>query len=110
VIMLLPPSSSPQEQALVDAISFRVDPSKIRGFKFNPTDSVLPWLIHEYGLGEILAWVPDPRRAIQDGVVFQRIRGTPASLRMALKWVNIENIYIEEEPPGISSGHSRCTQ
>ena len=99
-MMLLPPSSSPQEQALVDAISFRVDPSKIRGFKFSPTDSVLPWLIHEYGLGEILAWVPDPRRAIQDGVVFQRIRGTPASLRMALKWVNIENIYIEEEPPG----------
>lgn len=99
-MMLLPPSSSPQEQALVDAISFKVDPGKIRGFKFNPTDSVLPWLIHEYGLGEILAWVPDPRRAIQDGVVFQRIRGTPASLRMALKWVNIENIYIEEEPPG----------
>lgn len=99
-MMLLPPSSSPQEQALVDAISFRVDPSKIRGFKFKPTDSVLPWLIHEYGLGEILAWVPDPRRAIQDGVIFQRIRGTPASLRMALKWVNIENIYIEEEPPG----------
>jgi len=100
VMMLLPPSSSPQEQNLVDAISFRVDPSKIRGFKFSPTDSVLPWLIHEYGLGEILAWVPDPRRAIQDGVVFQRIRGTPASLRIALKWVNIENIYIEEEPPG----------
>ena len=99
-MMLLPPSSSPQEQAIVDAISFRVDPSKIRGFKFSPTDSVLPWLIHEYGLGEILAWVPDPRRAIQDGVIFQRIRGTPASLRMALKWVNIENIYIEEEPPG----------
>ena len=99
-MMLLPPSSSPQEQALVDAISFRVDPGKIRGFKFNPTDSVLSWLIHEYGLGEILAWVPDPRQAIQDGVRFQRIRGTPASLRMALKWMNIENIYIEEEPPG----------
>ena len=99
-MMLLPPSSSPQEQNLVDAISFRVDPSKIRGFKFSPTDSVLPWLIHEYGLGEILAWVPDPRQAIQDGVRFQRIRGTPASLRMALKWMNIENIYIEEEPPG----------
>lgn len=73
VMMLLPPSSSPQEQALVDAISFRVDPSKILGFKFSPTDSVLLWLIHEYGLSEILAWVPDPRRTIQDGVVFQLI-------------------------------------
>lgn len=100
MITLLPPSGSPQEQALADAIDYGINPRVIRGFKFTPTDSVLPWLIWEYGLGEILAWVPDPRRAIQDGVRFQRIRGTPASLRMALKWMNIENIYIEEEPPG----------
>jgi P2-related tail formation protein len=100
VITLLPPSGSPQEQALADAIDYGINPRVIRGFKFAPTDSVLPWLIWEYGLGEILAWVPDPRQAIQDGVRFQRIRGTPASLRMALKWMNIENIYIEEEPPG----------
>jgi P2-related tail formation protein len=100
VITLLPPSSSPQEQVLADAIDYGINPRVIRGFKFTPTDSVLPWLIWEYGLGEILAWVPDPRQAIQDGVRFQRIRGTPASLRMALKWMNIENIYIEEEPPG----------
>ncbi len=46
------------------------------------------------------AVVPDPRRAIQDGVRFQRIRGTPDSLRMALKWVNVEDVQIEEEPPG----------
>jgi len=100
VITLLPPSGSPQEQALADAIDYGINPRVIRGFKFAPSDSVLPWLIWEYGLGEILAWVPDPRQAIQDGVRFQRIRGTPASLRMALKWMNIENIYIEEEPPG----------
>lgn len=100
MISLLPPSGSPQEQALADAIDYGINPRVIRGFKFAPTDSVLPWLIWEYGLGEILAWVPDPRQAIQDGVRFQRIRGTPASLRMALKWMNIENIYIEEEPPG----------
>lgn len=100
MITLLPPSGSPQEQALANAIDYGINPRVIRGFKFAPSDSVLPWLIWEYGLGEILAWVPDPRQAIQDGVRFQRIRGTPASLRMALKWMNIENIYIEEEPPG----------
>lgn len=100
MITLLPSSGSPQEQALADAIDYDINPRVIRGFKFAPSDSVLPWLIWEYGLGEILAWVPDPRQAIQDGVRFQRIRGTPASLRMALKWMNIENIYIEEEPPG----------
>lgn len=100
MITLLPPSGSLQEQALAEAIDYGINPRVIRGFKFKPTDSVLPWLIWEYGLGEILAWVPDPRQAIQDGVRFQRIRGTPASLRMALKWMNIENIFIEEEPPG----------
>lgn len=89
---MIPPNSSEQEKALIEATEFKIEP--VRGFKFK----LVPWLIYEYGLGEILAWVP--KGVIQDGVRFQRIRGTAASLRMALKWVNIEDIKIEEEPPG----------
>ena len=96
MITLLPPSYSPQEEALADAIDYGINPRVIRGFKFTPTDRVLPWLIWEYELGKILAWVPDPRQAIQDGVQFQRIRGTPASLRMTLKWMNIENFILKK--------------
>ncbi|KAG8290564.1 hypothetical protein J6590_079702 [Homalodisca vitripennis] len=48
----------------------------------------------------MLRWVKDKRRAIVEGVKFQRLRGTPASLKIALKWANIEDITIIEEPPG----------
>ncbi|WP_253303095.1 phage tail protein [Wolbachia endosymbiont of Phyllotreta cruciferae] len=98
--MLLPPNATKQEQALVEAIDYKVDPSCIRGFKFNLKEEVLPWLVEEYGLEEILRWAKDKKRAIKEGVEFQRLRGTPASLKIALKWANIEDITIIEEPPG----------
>ncbi len=61
----------------------------------------MPWIIEEYGLEEILRWVTDKRKAIKEGIKFQRLRGTPASLKIALKWANInEDITIIEEPPG----------
>ncbi|MGL9759672.1 MAG: phage tail protein, partial [Wolbachia sp.] len=89
--MLLPPNATKQEQALVDAIDYKVDPNNVRGFKFNPKDEILPWLVEEYGLEEILRWAKDKRKAIKEGVEFQRLRGTPASLKIALKWANIED-------------------
>ncbi|OAM03431.1 phage tail protein [Wolbachia endosymbiont of Dactylopius coccus] len=98
--MLLPPNATKQEQALVDATDYKVDPSCTRGFKFRLEEETLPWLIEEYELGEILRWVKDRRKAIVEGVKFQRLRGTPASLKIALKWANIEDITIIEEPPG----------
>ncbi|ADW80132.1 MULTISPECIES: phage tail protein [Wolbachia] len=98
--MLLPPNATKQEQALVKAIDYKVDPNCIRGFKFSPGEKVLPWIIEEYGLEEILRWAKEKRRAIKEGVEFQRLRGTPASLKIALKWANIEDITIIEEPPG----------
>ncbi|MHC3898376.1 UNVERIFIED_CONTAM: phage tail protein [Wolbachia endosymbiont of Nasonia longicornis] len=98
--MLLPPNATKKEKALVDAIDYKVDPGCIRGFKFSQGEKVLPWIIEEYGLGEILHWVKDKRKAIKKGIKFQRLRGTPASLKIALKWANIEDITIIEEPSG----------
>lgn len=98
--MLLPPNATKQEKALADAIDYKVDPSSIRGFKFSLEEKILPWIVEEYGLEEILRWAKEKRRAIKEGVEFQRLRGTPASLKIALKWANIEDITIIEEPPG----------
>ncbi|WP_341808363.1 phage tail protein [Wolbachia endosymbiont (group E) of Neria commutata] len=98
--MLLPPNSTKQERALVEAINYIVDPNCIKGFKFSLGEKILPWLIEEYGLGEMLSWVKDKKKAIKEGVKFQRLRGTPASLKIALKWASIEDITIIEEPPG----------
>ncbi|WP_265030437.1 phage tail protein [Wolbachia endosymbiont (group B) of Athalia cordata] len=97
---LLPPNATKQEKVLVEAIDYKVNPSCIREFKFSLKDEILPWIIEEYGLEEILRWVKDRRKAVIEGVKFQRLRGTPASLKIALKWANIEDITIIEEPPG----------
>ena len=98
--MLLPPNSTKQERALVEAIDYEVDASCIKGFKFNFKEKILPWLIDEYGLEEILFWVKDKKKAIKEGIKFQRLKGTPASLKIALKWANIDDSTIIEEPPG----------
>ncbi|WP_265017138.1 phage tail protein [Wolbachia endosymbiont (group B) of Endotricha flammealis] len=98
--MLLPPNATKQEKALVDATDYKVDPSCIRGFKFRLEEETLSWIIEEYGLEEILRWVKDKRKAVVEGVKFQRLRGTPESLKIALKWANIEDITIIKEPPG----------
>ncbi|XGA08605.1 MAG: phage tail protein [Wolbachia endosymbiont of Xenopsylla cheopis] len=97
---LLPPNSSTTEKAIVEAINYPLNIGCIRGFKFNFKEEILPFLVDEYGLEEILYWVADKRKAIKEGIEFQRLRGTPASLKMALKWANIDTITIEEEPPG----------
>jgi P2-related tail formation protein len=61
-------------------------------------DSVLPWLIYEYGLGEILPYLGNnQRRAIADGVLWQRIRGTPEAVRIALTWINLIGVIEESE-------------
>ena len=93
-------NATKQEKALVDAMDYKVDPSSVKGFKFSLGEKILPWLVEEYGLGEILSWVKDKKKSIKEGVKFQRLRGTPASLKIALKWANIEEITIIEEPPG----------
>lgn len=61
-------------------------------------DSVVPWLIYEYGLGEILPYLGNnQRRAIAEGVLWQRIRGTPEAVRIALGWIGVEGLIDESE-------------
>lgn len=69
----------------------------IRGFKYNPTDSILPYLIIEYGLSEIDGYLPDLRAALAEGIVWQRLRGTTGALHRALRW-NDSDGTIEENP------------
>jgi hypothetical protein len=95
---LLPPSRSSLETALSIGLGPRLldGPMHLRGFKVAPADALIPWLIWEYGLEELLPYLPDPRRAIREGVAWQRIRGTEASLRAALSWRGLDDVAIEE--------------
>jgi P2-related tail formation protein len=66
--------------------------------RVNIPDSVVPWLIYEYGLGEILPYLGNnQRRAIAEGVLWQRIRGTPEAVRIALSWIGVEGVIDESE-------------
>lgn len=101
---LLPPNATPLERALslsTDTLTRLAEPTEaLRTFKVNPADPLLPWLIWEYGLGELLPYLPEPRRAIAEGIRWQRLRGTPAALTTALAWIGA-TATVEQETPGI---------
>ena len=100
---LLPSNATPLERALsqtTDSLAhLGVLSDHLRDFKTQPGDALLPWLIWEYGLSELLPYLPDPRLAIRDGIRWQRLRGTPAALSTALAWVGM-SATVEQEPPG----------
>ena len=66
---LLPSSSSQLERDLSlssDSLErLKNSAESIRTSKFsNINESILGWLIYEYGLGEILPYVPDTQKAV----------------------------------------------
>lgn len=63
----------------------------------NIPDSVVPWLIYEYGLGELTDFVPNLRQLLVEGVAWQRIRGTPGSILQGLTWLGLSGIVDECE-------------
>ena len=101
---LLPPNATALECSLslstdlLTRLGGETEP--LKGFKTDPSDSLLPWLIWEYGLGELLPYLPDPRWAIYEGIRWQRLRGTPAALTTALSWIGA-TATVEQETPGI---------
>lgn len=50
-------------------------------------ESFLPFLIYEYGLGPVSAYVTDARFLLESGIDWQRVRGTPEAVDRALDWL-----------------------
>ncbi|MGF7173515.1 phage tail protein [Azospirillum doebereinerae] len=103
-VTLLPPSASGFERA-VEAATAADDrfPSlaPLRRAKLGAAAPLVPWLLWEYGLGEVTPYLEDPQRAIREGVLWQRIRGTPAGLRVAFGWRGLDSVLVEEKGPGV---------
>lgn len=101
---LLPLSATRQEIALEFASAPSAEAQDgveiIRTVKSDPLERFLWPLIWEYGLEEIIPYISDRRAAIAQGIEWQRIRGTPASLLMALGWIDGGDAVIEEEETG----------
>lgn len=53
----------------------------------SPPPSLLPWLVWEYGLSELLPFVPNLYSLINAGITWQRLRGTMAAIDLGLSWL-----------------------
>lgn len=77
--------------------------ARIRDAKYvNIPDDVLPWLIYEYNLGPISDYIADLRQVLVLGIPWQRIRGTPESIREAVSWLGYAAELDEIEEAGTS--------
>ena len=99
---LLPPNATPFERA----ISLAADPyeridegvTASRGIKLVDVPStILPYLVHEFGLGAITPYLPDYASVVERGIRWQRLLGTPAAITEAFSW--LEYAYQLEEMP-----------
>lgn len=95
---ILPPNSTEFERALEYALRYNLSVDSLSGFKFHDIGSIIAALIYEFDLGQVN--IDDLRRRILEGFDFHRRQGTVFSLRQALSWYGINNVIIEEEPPG----------
>lgn len=89
---LLPPSSTEFERSASRTADIYAklfgDIAAIRGAKLvNAPPSFLPWLIYEYGLGELTPYVPNLYDLIREGIAWQRVRGTPAAVKRGIGWL-----------------------
>lgn len=99
---LLPSNATALEKGLEASFQSTLDVSQLRGFKTKPEAMGLIFedLVQEYGLEEVRLWIQDASKVLEEGILFQRLRGTPAAMKMALKWTGLENVVIEEAGPG----------
>jgi len=98
---LLPLNAYPWEKAMADAMdgSALATPSidAITGTKIaSPPPSFLPFLVYEYGLGELTPYVPNLYQLIREGIRWQRIRGTLSAVDLGLEWLGY-SAEVEEE-------------
>lgn len=70
--------------------------SLLRGFKSHPNPNLLPWLVWEYGLDPLEPYLDNLDEVLLQGLSWQRIRGTRASLAMAVGWLGVPLLQIEE--------------
>ena len=101
---LLPPNATPAELALEQALRPGEDvvagTDMVRTAKETVPDGWPYFLVWEYGLEELMPYLGDPRDILEQGLQWQRIKGTPDSIRMAHGWLQLDSTLEEETPTG----------
>ncbi|TIS37503.1 phage tail protein [Mesorhizobium sp.] len=102
---LLPGNATALERSVSEALDrigyFGPTIDAGRGVKYRPVlpSDFAPWVVAEYGLGPISAYFNDANMLIAVGVPWQRLRGTPLAVAVALSWLNYTNIDIDDAHP-----------
>ena len=100
---LLPSSSTKLERDLLSITPFDAPlhgfAPKITSAKLTDLpDSWLPWLVTEYGLGELAEFFDDPRELIEQGLLLRTLRGTAAGAELAMGWLGFPDAQVWEQP------------
>jgi hypothetical protein len=100
-VRLLPRNATPWMLATAEAndplAGLGDDFSGIRLAFQNTPPQFMPFLVWQYGLGELSPFLPNLYDLIAEGVRWQRVRGTPAAIYRGLSWLGY-SATIEEEP------------
>ncbi|MCZ2158877.1 phage tail protein [Bartonella sp. 220] len=91
---LLPNNATEFEKHLADACDFHQDVDGAvlgisRSKLITRPPRFLPWLIEEYGLGELTPYVPNLYDLIDQGLQWQRLRGSLSAIDRGLEWLQI---------------------
>lgn len=90
-VRLAPNNATPRELAIAEVVDVWArladDYARVRANDLAPSPEWLPYLAAEYGLGELIPYVPDLAQLVDVGPAWQRKRGTPAAIAAGLGWV-----------------------
>ncbi|MCA0404853.1 MAG: phage tail protein [Proteobacteria bacterium] len=64
----------------------------------NTPPDFMPFLVWQYGLGELSSYLPNLYDLVPQGLRWQRVRGTPAAIAMGLSWVGYAATLHEDSP------------
>ncbi len=90
---LIPTASDLYEHAIETSLAERWDAlgagvdAIARAKHITRPPSFLPYLVYEYGLGELTPYVPNLYNLLDEGIAWQRVRGTPNAVARGLGWI-----------------------
>ena len=100
---LLPLNSTPLERAVSETLDRTPELAQgteaLHAFKYRlPNNSILPWLVQEYGLGPITPYFGSLADVIAHGIPWSRQKGTPKAIEQALDWLRYAYTTLDEAP------------
>ena len=109
---MLPSNATSLERAIADTaprdlLDVLADAPK--WLKSSPPDAVMPWLAAEWFLSDLIGYFSDARTLIESGLPWLKLRGTAAAVKLALSWVGLSDIVLEEDGARLHIDPGRIT-